>query len=138
MKAFAILILASTAMSSAQSLTVHTLDEKTGRPMKGVPVTIRMNFMEPRKAKKGEVITIKSDEGGKTEFSNLTLNNGGFDVSVFSMSLQGVGLPPVFFPPDVVDKKLMNPTYTSLPADITVRVHRRSFRERLELIYPGP
>ncbi len=126
------------AVSLAQSLTVHTVDESTGKPVKGVPVTIRKNFMEPRGAKKGEVQTLNTNSEGKVIFTNIQLEEGGFDVFVFSMGFQGMD-QPCFFPAKIAPTiHLSNPIFTSLPSDVTIRVHRRSFGERLKLIYPGP
>jgi hypothetical protein len=122
-----------------QSLTVHTVSEQTGRPISGVPVTIRQNFLEPRRAKKGEVQTVNTDAEGKARFENLSLTKGGFSVSVFSMIYQGLGKQPVFFPPEEASSVgLSNPILTSLPAEVTIQVHRRSLGEMLQLIYPGP
>ena len=133
---FTALVLHTEAL--AQSLTVHTVDEWTGKPVKGVPITIRKNFMEPRGAKKGEVQTIKTNASGNAVFEHLQLNEGGFDVFVFSMGFQGLD-QPCFFPAKIAPTVgLSNPIFTSLPATVTVRVHRRSFLERLELIWPGP
>jgi 5-hydroxyisourate hydrolase-like protein (transthyretin family) len=122
-----------------QSLIVHTVDEQTGKPRSGVPVTIRENSLEPRGAKKGEVQIVLTDVDGKAVFQNLSLKKGEFSVYVFSMSYQGLGKQPVFFPPDeAASAKLSNPTLTSLPAEVTIQVHKRTFGEMQQLIYPGP
>ncbi len=138
---FALLLVGSMELSSAfaQSLVVHTVDQQTGKPLSGVPVTIRQNFLEPRRAKKGEVQTVKTDAEGKARFQNLSLTKGGFSVFVFSMNYQGIGMQPVFFPPDEASTvKLSNPILTSLPTEVTIQVHKRSVGEKVKLIYPGP
>jgi 5-hydroxyisourate hydrolase-like protein (transthyretin family) len=138
---FALLLVTSPEHSSAlaQSLIVHTVDQQTGKPLSGVPVTIRQNFLEPRRAKKGEVQTAETDAEGKACFQKLSLTKGGFTVFVFSMNYQGIGMQPVFFPPDGASTvKLSNPVFTSLPTEITLQIHRRSFGEKVKLIYPGP
>jgi hypothetical protein len=43
------LVLFCCGIASAQSLTVSVVDEHTGKPLKNVDVSIRYNFMEPRK-----------------------------------------------------------------------------------------
>lgn len=127
------------AAAVAQTLTVHTVEEGTGKPEKGVPVTIRYNFMEPRKALKGEVQTIVSGADGRAIFKGVRLVPGGFDVFVFSMAYQGLGPQPVFYSCDAgSSEKLGNPLCCDLLADIAIRVHRRRFSEMLQLIWPGP
>jgi hypothetical protein len=133
-----LILLWGCASLGAQTLTVHTVREATGKPISGVPVTIRYNFLEPRGAKKGEVKTVKSDSNGMAVFPDLHLDTGGFSVSVFSMGFRSGGLEPVFFPEGAASPKLSNPTYSKLPAEVTIVAHRNSFGEVLQLIYPGP
>ena len=124
--------------AGAQSLTVHVVDAKTGKPLKGAPVSIRYNFLEPRKARKGEVLEQKTDSDGKALFESLQMPAGGFSVSVFSMGYLPNELEPVFFPSASKAQNLQNPTHTQLPAEVTIRAHKTSFLEKLHLIYPGP
>jgi hypothetical protein len=119
-------------------LTVHAVDEITGKPLKDVPVTIRYNFSDPSRAGKRELRTIKTGADGKAIFNNLTLDAGGFRVSVFSKDFRSCGLDPVFLPPTTeTDPKCLYPVFHVLPAEIWIKVHRRGFTERLQLLYPG-
>ena len=113
------------AIASAQSLTVSVVDEHTGRPLKNVPVSIRYNFMEPRRALKGEFKTVKAGLDGRAVFPDVHIPAGGFSVSVFSMGYRSAELEPVFFPQGT-DRQLMNPQFTSLPAQITIRAHKNT------------
>lgn len=133
-----LLMMLSTAACSAQALVVHTVDSRNGKPLAHIPVTIRYNFLEPRKARKDEVITVTSDQDGEAIFPSLLLSAGGFSVSVWSTSVCPEGLEPAFFPLGGAPPKFHNPIYTSLPAEITLRARRRTFAERLHMIFPGP
>jgi hypothetical protein len=60
-------------------------------------------------------------------------------VNVFSMTFGTDGLEPVFFiPAEASPKPLLNPTFTSLPADVTIRAHKRGLGEQLHLIFSRP
>ena len=119
-------------------MTVHAVDQITGKPLKDVPVTIRYNFTDPRRPKKRELRTIKTGADGKATFDNLTIDAGGFSVSVFSEDFRSSGLDPVFLPPTTeTDPKCSYPVFHVLPDEIWIKVHRRRFTPSLQLLYPG-
>jgi hypothetical protein len=119
-------------------LTVHAVDEFTGKPLQDVPVTVRYNFPDPGRPRKRQLRTIKTGADGKAIFDNLTLETGGFSVSVFCEDFRSSGLDPIFLPPATeTDPQCSYPVFHVVPAEIWIKVHRRRFTESLHLLYPG-
>ena len=97
----------------AQDLTVQLVNESYV-PLKHVSVAIRYNFRENRAARKGEVITVRTDATGNATFSNLPLDQGGFSVLAGGMCNVAESTP-LFLLPDDPDAKPSISTVTSAP-----------------------
>lgn len=123
--------------AASPALTISVIETGTHKPLHGVEVLIRYNFLEPRRAKKTELFYAKTNGSGIASFRYLPATSECFSISVWSVSVGNDELEPVICP---LGRKsgLANPTFEGLPQSVTVHAHRRSLGERLKMIYPGP
>lgn len=119
------------------ALTVGVIESGTHKPLHGVEVVVRYNFLEPRRARKKELLYAKTNESGIASFRDLPAPSECFSITVWSVSIGNDELEPVICPLGT-ESGLANPTFEGLPQSVTIHAHRRSLGERLKMIYPGP
>ena len=123
----------------AQDITVHVIGDQTEKPIKGISLLLWKDCESPNRPK---ALEQKTDATGTTVFHSVSLAPEPICIYPFSVVY---GLAPrtldyVFVAPEHAKQfdNSINPTITSLPAEITFRVRRRSFGEQLQFLFQGP
>ena len=118
----------------AQNITVHVVDWKTGQSIKRVDIDYRDDCLS-QKPPKG--FSQKTNASGTTIFRNYKVTSTPFCLSTFSIAYASHTLDYIFMAPNLLGPKNLNPVVTSLPADITFKVKKRSLAEQLHFIFIG-
>ncbi len=121
----------------AQDLTVHVIaDAPNHKPLSGVAVQL---FPQPAMSGRRRVITQKSDSNGVVVFRNTDLTSIAWSVGIYNLGDLATDLVVILCrPTNSSSQGGVRPTITSLPAEITIHVRKRSFSERLEYLFRGP
>jgi hypothetical protein len=131
-------------LCSAQDLTVHVLsDSSHPKPVAGVAVQL---FPDPFMSGKRKVIEQKSDSHGIAVFHNIDLSSVPWSVSIYNLVYTSIDRVTILANPTLAERlkaersidSVLTPLVTSLPAEITIYVRKRSFGESLQYLFMGP
>ncbi len=118
-----------------QDLTVNVVtDQSSHKPVSGVAVQL---FPQPAMSGRRKVITQKSDSNGVAVFHDVDLTSIAWSVGISNLASQA---DQVFTlcRPENASSQHVQPTITSLPAEITLHVRKRGFGEILQYLFLGP
>jgi hypothetical protein len=128
---FTLVLLSTLAVNcSAQDLTVHVIEQKTKQPVANAMVRLHYgcdHSMRPIELKQ------KTDAAGIAIFHSVSLSPLEFCVFPDLDAYASQELPYVFTSPQSAGNstKSLNKIFTTLPAEVTFHVRRRSFFERI-------
>jgi hypothetical protein len=141
MKALAIsLSLGMEPVCWAQDLTIHVvIDSSHPKSISGVAVQL---FPQPFMSGSRKVITQKSDSNGVVVFHNIDLTSIAWSVGIYNLGTTATDPVVILCKPENERSqgflKGLQPTITSLPAEITLHIRRRGFGEQMEYLFRGP
>ena len=135
-----VLIFAFAMHCYAQDITVHVIDDRTQKPLKGISLLLWKDCESPNRPK---ALVQKTDATGTTVFHSVSLASEPLCIYPFSVvygSAPAWTFTYVFVAPEQAKQfdKVPNATITLLPADVTFRVQKRSFGEQLQFLFQGP
>jgi len=126
------------ASGFGQAITVHVINDETKKPVKDIYLNLRIDCENPHRPKS---LQQKTDASGTAVFSSVSLAGEPVCVDLFSITYAYAPrqLDYVFVSPDKADqfKKSLNPIITTLPAEVTFHVVRRSLGQRLHFMFIG-
>jgi hypothetical protein len=124
--------------SYAQDVTVHVVEEYTKHPLKDIYLNLRIDCENPHRPK---ALQQKTDATGTAVFQSVSIAEEPVCIDLFSIEYAYAPrqLDYVFISPDKADhyQKSLNPIITTLPAEITFRVRKRSLGERPHFMFIG-
>ena len=89
-----------------------------------------------------KVITQKSDSNGVVVFHNIDLTSIAWSVGIYNLGTTATDPVVILCKPENERSqgflKGLQPTITSLPAEITLHIRRRGFGEQMEYLFRGP
>jgi hypothetical protein len=125
----------------AQDITVHVIDDRTQKPLKGIALDLRTDCFNPKRPKASQQTT---DASGTSVFHAVSLAGEPLCIDLFSVAFAYAphNIDYVFASPERADQlktsdKLLNPIVTTLPADVTFHVQKRSLTDRLHFLFLG-
>lgn len=125
----------STGNSTAQDLVVHVVTNTAApKPMPGVSVQL---FPQPSMPGRRKIISERSNANGVVVFHDIDLSKIAWSVSVWNIGTAATD-PVILCKPENAQAQGVRPSITSLPAQITLHVRRRGFREQLAYLFLGP
>jgi len=123
----------------AQDIKVDVVDSKTSKPVADIRVALYRDCMGSKHSK---AIEQRTDQAGASVFQGLSLADGPICIVLLTATYQPLDLDAMFASPDDAkrlnpDRKLLNPIVTSLPAEVTFHVRRRTIGEQLHFLFIG-
>jgi hypothetical protein len=125
----------------AQDITVHVVDDDTHRPLKGITFNLRTDCLNPKRPKALQQTT---DVSGTAIFHSVSLAGEPVCIDMFSITYRYVpnkSIDYVFASREKAEQLKLskwNSVVTTLPAEVTYYVEKRSLSERLQFLFVGP
>ena len=122
----------------AQDITVHVMEENSGKPVRGITLNLRRRTFHMDRPDSEQKTT---DRSGTAVFNAEQLSSIPFSIDLFSIPYSQTNLDFIFMTPEsALERKALhwtNPVITALPANITFQVKKRTLLERLDLLFRG-
>lgn len=133
-----ILFLAMRLVCPAQDLTVHVLTATDPKPASGIAVQL---FPQPFMSGSRKIINQKSDSKGIVVFHDIDLTSIAWMVSIYNWGTVATDPAAILCAPENASAQAIRGrpiTVTSLPAEITIHVRKRTASETLRRLFVIP
>jgi hypothetical protein len=129
----------SHSLCLAQDITVHVVESGTLKPIPGIDLNLRIDCMNPKRPK---AFQQRTDPAGVAVFRAVSLKTDPICIDLFSIAYRSLDLDAVFASPYDAERlksadKMKNPIITSLPAEVTFHVRKRTLSEQLHFMFRG-
>ena len=123
----------------AQDITVHVIDSRTQKPLKGLSILLHKDCENPKRPK---ALERKTDSTGTVVFRSQILTPEPICINPFSIEYAYAPrtIDYIFTTPEQAKKKSksLNPIVTALPAEIEFPMQKRSLGEQFQFLFQGP